>query len=115
MAKMSKEELQELQDAGSWEEPGEVVLPAAKPPRAVVSVAFSRDDFETIADHAKKHGMKISEFIRHAALELATPKPHAPVSVTVTGSVYTGYATVSAPRPKLDVRIDQEPPVYSTA
>lgn len=40
-------------------------------PRAVVSVAFSRDDFERIGEAAESLNMKVSEYIRTAALELA--------------------------------------------
>jgi hypothetical protein len=115
MTRMSKEELQELQSPETWEDAGEVVRPTTKPPRAVVSVAFSREDFEAIADHAKKRGMKTSEFIRRAALDMASPKHPEPIFVSVTGGVYTEYVSVSAPRPKTEVRTNQEPPVYATA
>jgi hypothetical protein len=42
-----------------------------KNPRAVVSVAFPRDDFEKVSDAASASNMKVSEFIRTAALERA--------------------------------------------
>jgi hypothetical protein len=37
-------------------------------PRAVVSVAFSREDFERLTEVAEKQGLRTSEFIRIAAL-----------------------------------------------
>ena len=73
MAKISKEELEELQSAESWESTDETVEPSPRPARAIVSVAFSREDFETVAEFARQHGMKTSEFIRRAALEKTTP------------------------------------------
>ena len=43
-----------------------------KSPRAVVSVSFPREDIEAVGDAAEKAGMKISEFIRTAAMEKAS-------------------------------------------
>ena len=76
MAKLSKEELEELQSAESWEgtdQTVQTVQPSSKFARAIVSVAFSREDFETVAEYARQHGMKTSEFIRLAALDKTTP------------------------------------------
>ena len=54
--------------------------PATRPTRAVVSVAFSRADFDAIADDAERNGLRISEYIREAALrELRGPVPGASV------------------------------------
>jgi hypothetical protein len=39
--------------------------------RAVVSVAFNRDDFEKVALFAERANMKLSEFIRFAAIGCA--------------------------------------------
>ncbi|MBI4493224.1 MAG: hypothetical protein HY690_10585 [Chloroflexi bacterium] len=39
--------------------------------RVVVSVAFSRRDFERVAECAEKMGMRTSEFVREAALDRA--------------------------------------------
>ncbi len=47
--------------------------PPAQRGRAIVSVAFNRDDFEAIGEAAEEFGMKLSEFIRHAALDRARP------------------------------------------
>ena len=46
--------------------------PGTQKPRAVVSVAFARDDFEQVASAARQSDMKTSEFIRGAALAKAT-------------------------------------------
>jgi hypothetical protein len=115
VAKLSKEELEELQSAESWEDTDETVQPSSKSARAIVSVAFSREDFETVVEYARQHGMKTSEFIRRAALEKTTPKRVEPLVVSVTGAVYTEYVTVSAPRAKTTVSTTPEPAVYATA
>lgn len=115
MAIMSKEELEELERAESWEETGENVQPSSKSARAIVSVAFSREDFEAIAEFARHHGMKMSEFIRRAALDRMTPKREEPCVVSVTGAVYTEYVSVSAPRARTRVTTTSEPAVYATA
>lgn len=81
---MSDAELRELQDPETWEAGGEV-QPAAKSGRAIVSVAFTRADFERVAIEAQRRGMKTSEFIRAAALErIDSPRGTARV-VSVSG------------------------------
>lgn len=112
MGKLSEEGLAELQDPQTWDDEEDAVRPAVKSPRAIVSVAFSREDFEVLVAHAKQHGMKTSEFIRRAALERMSPKQQ-PVAVSVTGAVYTRYPAVAPPRPKIEVRMP-EPPVRAT-
>ncbi len=85
-----EQELKELQDEESWDDEGEV-RPAVKPQRAVVSVAFSRDDFERVATYARRHGMKTSEFIRNAALSEVTKQPSRLRVHSVSGSFQTVY------------------------
>lgn len=65
---MSENEVKNLEDPGEgdWEN-AEVRMPE-KAPRAVVSVAFDRGDFERIAAKARGLGEKTSEYIREAAL-----------------------------------------------
>lgn len=66
------EDFDTLQDPASWEpEDGDGIRQPAKPARAIVSVAFGRDDFDEVVDYATAHGMKTSEFIRKAALAYA--------------------------------------------
>lgn len=68
MGRDRKEE-EDLQNPDNWDfEQAEEQLPVRRA-RAVVSVAFSRDDFERIADFAESNDMKISEMIRNAALD----------------------------------------------
>lgn len=101
VAKLTKEELAELQDPNTWEDVGEV-RPAVRSPRAIVSVAFSRDDFIAVAEYAERHGMKTSEFIRRATLERLAPIEREAI-VSVSGSVQTGDADIAAPRPTVEV------------
>lgn len=51
------------------------IRPGVMNPRVVVSVGISREEFERISNHAAACGMKISEFIRTAALTESAPKP----------------------------------------
>jgi hypothetical protein len=69
-------------------------------PRAVVSVAFSRDDFELVEERAKRLGKKLSEFIREASL--ARARGSEPIRPVVTfggmssGSFFSPDVSVSA-------------------
>lgn len=65
---MDDAELRDLQDPNNWEDLDSTPRPPVKSPRAVVSVAFSREDFGRVVAAAQRHEMKTSEFIRHAAL-----------------------------------------------
>lgn len=103
MSRVSLEELTELQDPDTWEDDEDPIRPAVKSPRAIVSVAFAREDFENVADFAEQNGMKISEFIRRAALERISPNGRAAVE-SVTGGVQTSYATISPHRPRIEVK-----------
>jgi hypothetical protein len=58
--------------------------PAVKGARAVVSVAFPREDFERVSQAAKRRALRTSEFIREAALEKAVGQPAALTSYTVS-------------------------------
>ena len=87
---MRDDELQELQDPATWEDDGDV-RPPVKASRAVVSVAFGREDFERVTEEARRRGMKTSEFIRTAALErLEGPRVTTRI-VSVGGLAYNDY------------------------
>jgi len=59
-------------ESGEWEDGGEAeIRQPVKSPRAVVSVSFSATDLERVSDEARRCGMKLSEFVRTAALESA--------------------------------------------
>lgn len=60
---------EELENADNWDlENAEKAAPAARKARAVVSVAFPGEDFESVAEMAEQLGMKTSEFIRVVTL-----------------------------------------------
>lgn len=71
---MARQEPNEREDAKAWDWEHAESRPAGKRPRAVVSVAFNRDDFELVAGFAERAGMKLSEFIRSAAIGCAEGK-----------------------------------------
>ena len=58
----------ELQDPGTWDFEGAETHPGRKNARAIVSVAFSREDFELVCSAAEKRGVKLSALIRAATL-----------------------------------------------
>jgi hypothetical protein len=78
---MADKEQEELENPKTWDWERAETRPGRKKPRAVVSVAFKRDDFETVALCAERAQMRISEFIRSAVLDCAAGK-NPPVSVT---------------------------------
>ena len=59
----------ELENPDNWDFNAVKVHPAVKSARAIVSVAFSREDYELVSLCAESSGQRISEFIREAALE----------------------------------------------
>ncbi len=65
---MDSNDIAELKDPGTWDVDNPVAVPSVKNPRAVVSVAFSRQDFERVGAAARISDMKVSEFIREASL-----------------------------------------------
>ncbi len=59
----------DLERDDQWEFEAAEKRPGVSKARAVVSVAFARDDFELVSECAEKQGKKTSEFIREAALD----------------------------------------------
>src|SRR4051812_11389135 len=107
MDEQSSEELDELQDPNTWEDEGDV-RPPVRSPRAVVSVAFPREDFQRIASYAKRHGMKTSEFIRQAALECSAPPSSHSEILAVTGRVKTGFPATTSNKSQVKVKTKPE-------
>jgi hypothetical protein len=95
---MDERELRELEDESSWDDEGITVHPPVKNPRSIVSVAFSTADFTRVAQHARQKGMKLSEFIRTAALErVETDAPRVTIQYRAanTGIVHDDYTSAS--------------------
>lgn len=67
-----KDELEDLEKPDNWDFDNAVEHPPVRGRRAIVSVAFPRDDFQLVSGTAAKVGMKTSEFIRKAAIEKAS-------------------------------------------
>jgi len=59
----------DFQDESTWDYAKAEVRPASQSKRVVVSVAFSRQDFQRVGEYAESVNMKTSEFIRAAALD----------------------------------------------
>lgn len=66
---MDDRELVELKNEETWDFDQATVHPPSKTARAVVPVAFGPGDFERVAAYARERGMKLSDFIRQAALD----------------------------------------------
>jgi len=79
-------ELEELQNPDNWDNEQIEVREPVKNPRSVVSIAFQADDFRRVSRYAREHGMKISEFIRAAALE-KTHRAASQVSISSSRSM----------------------------
>ncbi len=63
---------EELQDESMWDfEDGENLPAPVRKPRAIVSVAFPGEDIGIVSAAARNADMKLSHFIRAAALEKA--------------------------------------------
>lgn len=73
---MKDEELAELQNPDNWEFSKAARMPGGRKHRAIVSVAFPNEDFYRVCKAAEKAEMKVSQYIRHAALQKASPTVH---------------------------------------
>lgn len=107
------EKNEDLGAEGNWDFDQVVVHSGVQKARAVVSVAFSREDFELVAKAANDKGMKTSAFIRDAALAKAGALPEGTTMawagsslhgiVMVTNSSVLGTSTDSKPSVTQDV------------
>ena len=68
MIGMAPEGTTDLENEDSWDWDHAEERPPVRAVRAIVSVGFERRDFERVSDYARSTGMKVSEFIREAAL-----------------------------------------------
>jgi len=116
---MDDKEREELQNPESRDWERAEARPGRKKPRAVVSVAFNRDDFETVAAFAERAGMKLSQFIRSAAIGCAEGKML--VVFLTSGSADAGgggllsLPAVTEANTKLDSFEKSEDPSYARA
>lgn len=99
---MSDSEEREYQDPTSWEHGDDDRREPVKNSRAIVSVAFSRPDFESVAEAARREGMRTSEFIRTAAIERAEAQSKRAVVVSASATLQ-----VRTPYPGTTLRVAQ--------
>ena len=77
-------------DRDDWDYSRAESRPSGSSPRAVVSVAFPRADFDAVSEFARSNDMKVSEFIREAAIEQAAGQRTGTL-LHGTGSVGTAW------------------------
>ena len=59
---------EELQNEDMWDFEGAEARPPVRGRRAIVSVSFTPEDFRRVSEAARDAGMRLSEYIRIAAL-----------------------------------------------
>ena len=89
---------EELERPEAWDDEGLQRHEGRKSRRAVVSIAFAREDFETVVQAARRIGETTSEFIRRAALNRAQPPGGQVVTVSMSGGG-TGRSTFYSSQP----------------
>ena len=92
---MAKRDSQ-LMDPEAWDFESAERRPGTKADRTVVSVGFPRKDFELVAEEAERVGMKVSEFIRNAALNDARHQRQQATIFTASGTPGFASFTVTA-------------------
>lgn len=105
-------EVQNLEDASEWDYEAAQSRPGVKPGRVVVSVAFSRSDFDLVVETAQHLGMKTSEFIREAALEEVDRHKELVSLFSFSGSLGSGVLSdrlLPTTRGPTEVRPREEP------
>lgn len=87
----------EESNAGIWGDSDQVTVnPGVQKPRAVVSVSYSRDEFNCVTRAAQSSDMKTSEFIRTASLEKATATTKVTLFELKATGPAVGFITVMA-------------------
>jgi hypothetical protein len=94
---MNDQELHDLERADTWDFEAAEKSPPATKPRAVVSVAFAREEYERVASRAEQVGKKTSEFIRDAAMQEAR-RPLGVQTTALTTTASLGVVTPQAVR-----------------
>ena len=101
---MNEKEIKGLESSDTWDLEAATSGRRTKPTRAIVSVAFKREEFELVSESAELVGMRTSEFIRTAALEKARPS-----GSSVSFYVSSGTAGFSFSRAELTPITDVTP------
>jgi len=80
---MNEHDFAELEDPATWEDDEGAVHPPVQNPYAVVSVRLTLQVLERVEQAATAHGLRLTEFIRHAALSTVDTADTAPKSTPV--------------------------------
>ena len=92
---MEGKDTRDLESTDAWALEDATPGRRTRPARAIVSVAFKREDFDLVSESAERAGMRTSEFIRTAALAKADP------SVDPLMNVSTGTSGILLARAEL--------------
>ena len=79
--------IKDLDREDAWDFEGAKNRPGVKGARAVVSVAFARDDLQLVSEEAERCGMRVSEFIRTAAVKEAHGQRNRTTVFSTSGSL----------------------------
>ena len=94
---MNKKNDVEIENLDSWDvEKVDVRLPV-KSSRAVVSVSFSREDFNHVSKYAESIGKRTSQFIRDAAIEATLKQRDCVFISTLSGGLGTFWSIDDMP------------------
>ena len=77
--------MEEIENPASWDFDRAEMHGLSKGNRVVVSVAFPRTGYELVTTCADRLGMRVSEFIREAALEKAARQTGTAILASVSG------------------------------
>ena len=93
---MTKQRDGELERPDTWDYERSEVRQPVRASRAVVSVAFRRDEFTLVSEYAEQVGKRTSAFIREAALEKVRGRETSSVAY-ITGGTAILWARDSLP------------------
>src|SRR3989304_1492999 len=88
------DDIKDSEDTADWDLVSVVRRPAMRGRRTIVSVAFPSNEFQLVAAYAESQGMKVSEFIREAALQAAGVRTES-AEMGFTGVAWPGPIVVS--------------------
>jgi hypothetical protein len=90
-----------------WDFDNAEIRPPVRGRRAIVSVAFPAEDFQVVAKTAEALGMKLSEFIREAAVSRTRQADSSPTTVIAGVSMGIVVEAKLAPVTKLAGLVEQ--------
>ncbi|MHB8574132.1 MAG: hypothetical protein ACYDCQ_02255 [Dehalococcoidia bacterium] len=92
-----------LQDPQNWDWSQAERRPGSGASRAVVSVAFPATDFDLVSEAAERMGVKLSQFIRAAAVEKARPHTESlRILLATSSNGFSPFTLPSRPIPTVE-------------